>query len=814
MSEYDHKKIEQKWQDFWDKDKTYKCAEDPKFPKEKRFYCLDMFPYPSGAGLHVGHPEGYTASDILSRFKRMNNFNVLHPMGWDAFGLPAENYAIKTGTHPKKATEKNITTFKRQIKSIGFSYDWDREIDTTDPGYFKWTQWIFLKLFEKGLAYEATVPINWCPSCKTGLANEEVTDGACGRCGTAVTKKDLRQWMLKITAYADRLLDGLEKLDWPEPIKLQQKNWIGKSIGAEVDFKIDGFKDVLRVFTTRPDTLFGATYMVIAPEHPLVLEITTEDHAAEIQEYIEKARQKSDIEREHLLKSKTGVFTGAYAINPVNNKKIPIWISDYVLITYGTGAIMSVPAHDERDFEFAKKFELPITQVVSKDGPSTSSGQGNPQELNEAYIEEGVAINSGQYNGLKTEEFKEKITKDLEKKGLGKKTINYKLRDWVFSRQRYWGEPIPVIHCPKCGVVGVPESELPLKLPEVKKYEPTGTGESPLANIKEWVNTKCPKCGGPAKRETNTMPQWAGSNWYFLRYIDPKNGKALADKEKIKYWMPVDHYIGGAEHAVLHLLYSRFWYKFLFDIGVVPTDEPFQKLTNQGLILAEDGQKMSKSLGNVINPDDVIGEHGADAFRMYEMFMGPLEMVKPWSMQGIMGIRRFLEKAWRLFDKKIESKPLPKNIEALLHKTIKKVGEDIDNLRLNTAISAMMILVNDIGSLDYISKDFAKNFLLILAPFAPHMTEELWKNIGEKPSIHRQTWPKYNAQLIKEEEITIVVQVNGKLRDNIVVASDASEDEIKKLAASSAKVKTFIEGKKIIKVIYVPKKLINIVVPQ
>ena len=806
MSEYNHKTIEQKWQDFWDKDKTYKCAEDPAFPKDRRFYCLDMFPYPSGAGLHVGHPEGYTASDILSRFKRMNGFNVLHPMGWDAFGLPAENYAIKTGTHPKTATEKNITTFKRQIKSIGFSYDWDREIDTTDPEYFKWTQWIFLKLFEKGLAYEATVPINWCPSCKTGLANEEVIDGTCNRCGTAVTKKDLRQWMLKITAYADRLLEGLDKLDWPEPIKLMQRNWIGKSIGAEVDFKIDGFKEVLRVFTTRPDTLFGATYMVIAPEHPIVLEITTEDHAAEVQEYIEKARQKSDIEREHLLKSKSGVFTGAYAVNPVNDKKIPVWISDYVLITYGTGAIMSVPAHDERDFEFAKKFGLKIIQVVSKDGKSL--------ELNEAYVEEGIAINSGQYNGLKTEEFKEKITKDLEKKGLGKKTINYKLRDWVFSRQRYWGEPIPVVHCPKCGVVGIPESDLPLKLPEVKKYEPTGTGESPLANIKEWVNTKCPKCGGPAKRETNTMPQWAGSNWYFLRYIDPKNGKALADKEKIKYWMPVDHYIGGAEHAVLHLLYSRFWYMFLHDIGVVPSDEPFKKLTNQGLILAEDGQKMSKSLGNVINPDVVIGEHGADAFRMYEMFMGPLEMVKPWSTQGIIGISRFLEKVWRLFNKKIDSKPLPKNIEALLHKTIKKVGEDIENLRFNTAISAMMILVNEIGSLDHISKDFAKNFLLILAPFAPHMTEELWENIGEKPSIHRREWPKYDLELIKEEEITIVVQVNGKLRDNIIVASDASEDEIKKLASSSAKVKPFIEGKKIAKVIYVPKKLINIVVPQ
>ncbi len=763
-----------------------------------------MFPYPSGAGLHVGHPEGYTASDILCRYKRMNGFNVLHPMGWDAFGLPAENYAIKTGTHPQRSTEKNIEIFKRQIKSFGFSYDWDREINTTDPDYFKWTQWIFLKLFEKGLAYEATVPINWCPSCKTGLANEEVIDGACARCGTTVTKKDMRQWMLKITAYADRLLEGLNDLEWPEPIKLMQRNWIGKSVGAEVDFKIDGSKESLRVFTTRPDTLFGATYMVLAPEHPLVLEITTEEHSAEVQDYIERTRQKSDLEREHLLKSKTGVFTGAYAVNPVNNEKIPIWISDYVLITYGTGAIMAVPAHDERDFEFATKFGLKIIQVVSKDGDT--------QELAEAFVDEGIAVNSGQYNGLKTADFKEKISKDLEKKGVGKKTINYKLRDWVFSRQRYWGEPIPVVHCEKCGVVAIPESELPLKLPEVKKYEPTGTGESPLAGIKEWVNTKCPKCKGPAKRETNTMPQWAGSNWYFLRYIDPKNIKALADKEKIKYWMPVDHYIGGAEHAVLHLLYSRFWYKFLFDIGVVQSDEPFKKLTNQGLILAEDGQKMSKSLGNVVNPDIVVSEFGADAFRMYEMFMGPLEMVKPWSTNGIIGLRRFLEKVWRLYDNKVDYGPLPKNIEILLHKTIKKVGEDVENLRFNTAISAMMILINEISNLKTLNSQLSRDFLLILAPFAPHMTEELWEKIGEMPSIHKQQWPKFNHTLIKDEKITIVIQVNGKLRDNIQVAADAGEEEIKKLAASSAKVKVFIEGKKIAKTIYVPKKLVNIVI--
>ena len=803
MSDYTHRSIEKKWQSFWDKDKPYKCSEDAKFPKEKRFYCLDMFPYPSGAGLHVGHPEGYTASDILSRFKRMTGHNVLHPMGWDAFGLPAENYAIKTGTHPRAATEKNIETFKRQIKSIGFSYDWDREINTTDPEYFKWTQWIFIKLFEQDLAYEATVPINWCPSCKTGLANEEVSEGACQRCGTAVTRKDMKQWMLKITAYADRLLDDLEKLDWPESIKIMQRNWIGKSVGAEVDFKIDGFKETLRVFTTRTDTLFGATYMVVAPEHPIVLEITSEEQMTDVQDYIEKTRQKSDLEREHLIKSKSGVFTGAYAVNPVNNSKIPIWISDYVLMTYGTGAIMAVPAHDERDFEFAKKFNIPIIQVVSKDG--------KPHELNEAYVEEGIAINSGAYNGLETTDFKEKITADLEKKKLGKKTINYKLRDWVFSRQRYWGEPIPVVHCPKCGVVAVPVSELPLKLPEVKKYEPTGTGESPLVNIKEWVNTKCPKCGGPAKRETNTMPQWAGSNWYFLRFIDPKNSKALADKEKIKYWMPVDHYIGGAEHAVLHLLYSRFWFKFLFDIGVVPGDEPFKKLTNQGLILAEDGQKMSKSLGNVINPDEVIEKFGADSFRMYEMFMGPLEMAKPWNTNGIIGIRRFLEKVWRLYEKVQGSSDKGQGLEILLHKTIKKVGEDIENLRFNTAISAMMILVNEAGSAQSLSKEFSKGLLLILAPFAPHIAEELWEMIGEKPSIHKQPWPKFDPKLIVESEITIVVQINGKLRDNIVVSADASEDEIKSKASSSETVKKFTAGKKIVKVIYVPKKLVNIV---
>jgi leucyl-tRNA synthetase len=825
-NDYSPQSIEPKWQKYWDENKTYKCSEDSSFPEEKRFYCLDMFPYPSGAGLHVGHPEGYTASDILSRYRRMNGFNVLHPMGWDAFGLPAENYAIKTGTHPKISTGENIATFKKQIKKIGFSYDWDREIDTTDPAYFKWTQWIFLKLFEKGLAYEATVPINWCPACKTGLANEEVVDGKCDRCGKIVTKKDLRQWMLKITAYAERLLKDLDRLDWPEPIKLMQKNWIGKSTGAEVDFKIADSDKVLRVFTTRPDTLFGATYMVIAPEHPYVAEITTEEHAAEVEEYLEKTKQKSELEREHLLKSKTGVFTGGYALNPVNDQKIPVWISDYVLMTYGTGAIMAVPAHDERDFEFAQKFKLPIVQVVSHDG--------KPQDLKAVYVEEGFALNSGPYNGLPTAEFKENITTALSKKGSGKKTINYKLRDWVFSRQRYWGEPIPIVHCPKCGAVPLSEKDLPLRLPEVKKYEPTGTGESPLANIEDWVKTTCPKCQGPAKRETNTMPQWAGSNWYFLRYLDPKNKAALADKEKIKYWMPVDHYIGGAEHAVLHLLYSRFWYKFLFDIGVVPNDEPFQKLTNQGLILAEDGQKMSKSLGNVINPDEVIAEHGADALRLYEMFMGPLEAVKPWATQGITGIKRFLDKVWNLYRKKIEEQPLPKNLNILLHKTIKKVGDDIERLRFNTAISTLMILVNECTPLDCLPKELAQNFLLILAPFAPHITEELWEKVqcsmfnvqcsklktqsrtsntrSIPASIHLEAWPKYDPALIQEDQINIIVQVNGRVRDKITVVAETAEEDIKQAAQKAEKAQNYLAGQTIVKVIYVPKKLVNIVV--
>lgn len=816
-NKYDHLALEPKWQRKWDEQKLYKCEEDDSFPKDKRFYCLDMFPYPSGAGLHVGHPEGYTASDILCRYKRMMGFNVLHPMGWDAFGLPAENYAIKTGTHPRISTEANIDNFRRQIKALGFSYDWDREINTTDPAYFKWTQWIFIQLFKKGLAYEANMPINWCESCKTGLANEEVKDGKCDRCSSTVIKKDLRQWMLKITEYAEPLLDDLDLVEWPEPIKLMQRNWIGKSIGAEVDFKIDGDESKnLRVFTTRPDTLFGATFMVLAPEHPYVEEITTEDNIAAVEEYIEKTRQKSDLERAHLQKTKTGVFTGAYAINPVNGANVPIWIADYVLITYGTGAIMAVPAHDERDFAFAKHFDIPIIQVVSKDGEQ--------HEITEAHIEDGFAINSGEYTGMKTAEFKEKIAADLEAKGVGKKAINYKLRDWVFSRQRYWGEPIPLVHCDKCGTVAVPEDQLPLKLPEVEKYEPTGTGESPLANIEEWVNTPCPVCGIPAKRETNTMPQWAGSSWYYMRYIDPKNDQVLADKAKLEYWLPVDHYIGGAEHAVLHLLYARFWHKVLHELGVVSHKEPFQKLTNQGLILAEDGLKMSKSLGNVVNPDDVIAEYGADSLRLYEMFMGPLEMAKPWSTKGTSGVRRFLDKVWRLYTQKeitpgLEQAPVPadnnnehEKLLKVLHQTIKKVGDDVEKLGFNTAISQMMIFINEAQAQESLPKDIAESFLKLLAPFAPHLAEELWADMGNRESIHKELWPVYDEKYLVEDKITIIFSVNGKMRDKAEVAKDSSKEELEKLALESTNVQKYLDGKEIVKKIVVPNKLVNIVV--
>jgi leucyl-tRNA synthetase len=788
---YDHLILEPKWQKRWDESKINKTTEDPIFSKDKRFYCLDMFPYPSGAGLHVGHPEGYTASDILCRYKRMTGHNVLHPMGWDAFGLPAENYAIKTGTHPSISTQANINNFRKQIKALGFSYDWDREIDTTDPNYYHWTQWIFIQLFKKGLAYEANMPINWCESCKTGLANEEVDNGKCDRCGGTVIKKNLRQWMLKITAYADRLENDLELLDWPEPIKMMQRNWIGKSTGAEVDFKIDGLQKNLRVFTTRADTLFGATFMVVAPEHPLLGEFTAAAQKKAVETYVTAARTKSDLERTHLEKDKTGVFTGGYALNPVNGKKIPIWVADYVLITYGTGAIMAVPAHDERDLAFAQKYDIPVITVID---------------------ENNRMINSEKYNGLVSEKFKEIITADLEKQGIGKKTINYKLRDWVFSRQRYWGEPIPIIHCAACGKVTVPEDQLPLKLPAVDKYEPTGTGESPLANITEWVNTTCPICGGPAKRETNTMPQWAGSSWYYLRYIDPKNNTALADKAKLDYWLPVDHYIGGAEHAVLHLLYARFWHKVLYDLGIVADKEPFKKLTNQGLILGEDGLKMSKSLGNVVNPDDVIKEFGADSMRLYEMFMGPLTMSKPWATKGLIGVRRFLDKIWNMFQQKEITAIDQPGLKKLLHQSIKKVGEDIEALGFNTCISQMMIFMNETSGETKLDKKIAEDFLKILAPFAPHLAEELWEQLGSKDSIHKQTWPIYDPSLLVESTTTIVFSVNGKPRHTQEVAKGLPEAELEKLALASENVQRHLEGKTIVKKIIVPNKLVNFVV--
>ncbi len=805
MAAYNHLIFEKKWQDRWDAAQINKVTEDPSFPPEKRFYILDMFPYPSGAGLHVGHPEGYTASDILGRYKKMNGFNVLHPMGWDAFGLPAENYAIKTGIQPRISTQKNIENFKRQIKAIGFAYDWDREIDTTDPHYVKWTQWIFLQLYKKGLAYEATFPINWCPSCKTGLANEEVVDGKCDRCSTVVGKKNLRQWMLKITAYAERLLTGLDALDWPEPIKHMQRNWIGRSEGAEVTFVVDNKnQDPLVVFTTRPDTLFGASYMVISPEHPLVDTLTTTRQKEAMDQYVDAASKKSDTERVFLSKTKTGVFTGSYAINPVNETRIPIWVADYVLSTYGTGAIMAVPAHDERDFEFAKTFDLPIIPVV------TAQKGLIPVDLKEAAIADGFAIHSGIYDGMPTAQFKKEIIKVLEAKGQGAAKIQFKLRDWVFSRQRYWGEPIPVIHCPHCGIVAVPEDRLPVLLPEVDKYEPSGTGESPLVNITDWVNTTCPTCGGAAKRETNTMPQWAGSSWYYLRYIDPQNDDHLADSDKLKYWLPVDSYIGGAEHAVLHLLYSRFWHQFLYDIGAVPTPEPYQKLTNQGLIMGEDGQKMSKSLGNVVNPDDVIEESGADVLRLYEMFMGPLEQSKPWSMKNISGTRRFLEKVWRIAQKPITQGTTPPHLEKVRHQTIKKVSAEIEGYKFNTAISQLMIYANEFSNEATITKQSLETLLILLAPFAPHITEELWEQIGNSFSIHQQSWPTYDESLLVEDTVTIVFMVNGKLRASKDLPTGLGQSELIREAKSL--LAKHLEGKTLVKEIVVPKKLVNFVV--
>jgi leucyl-tRNA synthetase len=766
-----------------------------------------MFPYPSSQGLHVGHPEGYTATDIYCRYLRSKGCNVLHPIGFDAFGLPAENYAIKTGQHPAKTTADNIARFRGQIKKLGFSYDWEREVDTSSPEYYRWTQWIFLKLYEKGLAYEAESPINWCPSCKTGLANEEVKDGECERCHTKVTRRRVRQWMLRITAYADRLLEDIDTLDWPEPVKLMQRNWIGRSEGADVTFSIEGVDDKLVIYTTRPDTLFGATYMALAPEHPLVLKITGAGQRSAVEKYIENAAQKSDLERTGLAKEKTGVFTGAYAINPVNNAKIPIWIADYVLISYGTGAIMAVPAHDERDWDFAKTFKLPIIKVVEGEAP---------EEPDACTPAEGRCVNSGQFDGLTTAEAKTKITKWLEERGLGKKAVNYKLRDWVFSRQRYWGEPIPLVHCEKCGVVPIPETELPLLLPETESYEPSGTGESPLAKIENWVNTTCPRCGAVAKRETNTMPQWAGSCWYYLRYLDPHNNTAFAGRDKIDYWAPVDLYVGGTEHAVLHLLYSRFWHKALFDLDLVNTPEPFRRLVNQGMILGEDNQKMSKSRGNVINPDDIISQYGADAMRVYEMFMGPLEVSKPWMTAGLTGVTRFLDRVWGISEK-VDNTDRTENAEnapvtRLLHKTIKKVSADTETLNFNTAISQMMIYTTELAKLAAVPVQLWEPLVIMLAAYAPHLGEELWEKLGHTETVSGAAWPSYDETLSLDDELTIVAQINGKIRDKFTAAAGTANEELEKTALSLPVIKKWLEGKTIVKIIAVQDKLVNIVI--
>ena len=900
---YDFNAIEKKWQRFWEERKTFKAKDcDTSRPK---YYVLDMFPYPSAAGLHVGHPEGYTASDIVARYKRMKGFNVLHPMGWDAFGLPAEQYAVQTGTDPKTTTQQNIDNIRKQIKSLGFSYDWDREVNTTDPNYYKWTQWIFLKLFNsyydpswdkaadislledalteepklkaewessdfliklhrdsrawdkqatyldsvsnylhgststkmledlsvddatfrkvlvqkvvslQRLAYEDEVPVNWCPELGTVLANEEVIGGLSERGGHPVIRKPMRQWMLRITKYAERLLGDLNEVDWPQSIKKLQVDWIGKSVGADVDFKVDGFDETIRVFTTRPDTLFGATYMVLAPEHPLVDIITSKERKGAVQKYRQEAARKSDLDRTDLAKEKTGEPLGAYAINPVNNEKIPIWISDYVLISYGTGAIMAVPGHDERDFEFATKFNLPIIPVVEPPDREQAE-QVRRGEL--CFVGDGRAINSGQFDGLSTAEFKEQITNWLAERGLGSKAVNYKLRDWLFSRQRYWGEPFPILHTGDGGIVGLSEEDLPLELPVVKNYKPAGTGESPLANIGDWINVELGD-GSKAKRETNTMPQWAGSCWYYLRYLDPDNNSQCWDPEKEKYWMPVDLYIGGAEHAVLHLLYSRFWHKLLYDLGYVSTKEPFKKLVNQGMILGEDGQKMSKSRGNVINPDKVVAGYGADSMRLYEMFMGPLEAMKPWSMQGVEGVHRFLQKAWRMVvDEDTERlSDTVKEAQAdeatlrLLNQTIKKVGDDIETFGFNTAISAMMIFVNHLGKQAVRPRLVVEKFILILAPLAPHIAEELWERLGHKESLVYEPWPEYDRDLIKEKEIELAVQVNGKIKDRIVVSADADEKQIESEALSSAKVKAAMGGKSARKIIVAKPRIVSII---
>jgi len=807
---YNPNEIEPKWQQHWEQHGFYR-AED--FSKKPKFYVLIEFPYLSGEGLHVGHCRSYSALDAVARKKRMEGYNVLYPIGWDAFGLPAENYAIRTGVHPRQVTDENIKTFKKQLKSLGLSFDWSREIDTSDPNYYKWTQWIFLQLFKKNLAYRAKIPINWCPSCKIGLAHEEVIDGKCERCGAEVKQREIKQWLLRLTKYADRLIEDLKQVDYLEKIKTQQINWIGKSYGTEIDFGVVDFLDTIKVFTTRVDTIFGVTAIVLAPEHPLVEKLVIKNYEEKVEEYIRESKKKSEFERTKIEKEKTGVFTGAYCVNPVNSEKVPIWIGDYVVATYGGGAVMVVPAHDKRDYDFAVKYNLPVRQVIS---PINADKDADLRGLKEAFVDYGVLINSGQFNGLSSQEAMRKITEWLEKKKLGRKTIQYKLRDWVFSRQHYWGEPIPIIHCQSCGTVPVPEKDLPVELPYVERYQPTGTGESPLADISDWVNVACPECGGAARRETDTMPNWAGSNWYYMRYCDPNNDEALADKKKLKYWMPVDWYNGGFEHTTLHLLYSRFWYKFLYDIGVAPNPEPYKKRTSHGIVLAEDGRKMSKSFGNVVNPDDIVKTYGADTLRIYEMFMGPFDQGISWNTQGVKGVFRFLERVWRLNSKikSQKSKLQLKNqkLERLIHKTIKKIDEDLENTKFNTAVSALMILVNEMEKEQAIPITYYQSLLILLSPFAPHITEELWHQLGHEDSIHNQVWPKYDSKLVKEETITLIVQINGKVRDKIEVEADISEEKAKKLTLEREKVKKWIEGKETKKIVFVPGKLINIVV--
>ena len=799
---YNHKVVEKKWQKVWDDEKAFAATDDYSKPK---YYALVEFPYPSGQGLHVGHPRPYTALDIVARKRRMQGYNVLYPMGWDAFGLPTENYAIKNKVHPKIVTANNVAHFKDQLHSLGYSFDWDREINTTDPNYYKWTQWIFLKLFKAGLAYKKEMPINWCTSCKVGLANEEVVNGRCERCGSEVVRKVKSEWMLKITEYADKLIEGLNDVDYIERVKVSQRNWIGKSTGAEGDFSIKGKEDKLRIYTTRCDTLFGVTYMVVSPEHPYLDKYKAEiKNWSEIEAYREAASKKSDFERAELAKDKTGVqIDGLVAVNPVNGKEVPIWVSDYVLMSYGTGAIMAVPAHDERDWEFAKKFNLPIIQVVAKNGEAV--------DVNEAAFTDvatGVLINSDFLNGLEVKDAKEKMISYLEEKGIGTAKTNYKLRDWVFSRQRYWGEPIPIVECEKCGYVPIDESELPLMLPEVESYMPTDNGESPLAAMTDWVNTTCPCCGGPAKRETDTMPQWAGSSWYFLRYCDPHNDKALASPESLKYWLPVDWYNGGMEHTTLHLLYSRFWHKFLYDQKVVPTPEPYQKRTSHGMILGENGEKMSKSRGNVVNPDDIVREYGADTLRTYEMFIGAFDLAASWSEDGVKGCRRFLERVWKLQDIMTDEEGYSADLETKMHQTIKKVSNDFENLKYNTAIAAMMALINDFYKKNAVTKGEYKTLITLLNPVAPHITEELWQIVGGEGYLYQTTWPEYDEAKTVESTVEIAVQINGKTKGTITIGKDDAKDDV--IAKAKESIADKLTGN-IVKEIYVPGRIVNIV---